>query len=704
MDPRAVGFDFAKSVWALVREAPVLAVAILLFLILSGFGRSLGLPLLFWRTTSGGAGEKSGARFVVGLAVGVLLAACCFVGCLTEVTLWPGSAEAFGRAFGVCCLAVAAVLVVLSTPWVRRRAHQGVATAVRALSGGSQAVESIAPVGGTGGERKVWQLPAGGVLGIGFLWAVVAFSSAALPGSLASQRPVLLLLANIRAPRGHLFALANLHVVAALLLAAGVVAYFVLWAGNRLAGREIYPAAAVCLVFAVVVAVHSFLILRVPAGMGTVLLLVLLGYAVLDSKWQRTRVAGLAYPGARGSHPAGEGKPLLSDAKALESWRAQHGSSRPVLVVVTADGGGIRAALWTASVLTSLEQRKPSLPKHVRLMTGASGGMLGATYWAATLTDGGEHFDGGALAGDGILDRVQTGALSAVTSGLVFRDLWPPPLRVGRDRGTELERTWEKCCRRLADPIGSLRDGEEAGWRPSVVLSPMVVEDGRRLVISNLDLGALLSHEAATVASPADLSLSGCQALETWPEAAESLHLSTAVRLQANFPWVLPSTEVPPFRQGEPPCRVVDAGYYDETGVDLACAWLRQHFDALKDLTSGVVLLQIRDSSSIGRYVRPQDRRGVLSRGLDGLLTPVSALLRARDATTWYRNDASVAELSQRWAAVAGPKFFSTAIAQFGGEASLSWSLTGEEASGIRGYVDDPQVRNVLDGLAARLT
>ncbi len=701
MGLKAVAFVFAQWVWAVLREMPVIGVAALLFLILSGLGRGLGLPLLFWRTTAGGSGKKA-ARFWVGLSVGVLLGACSFVACLSEATLWPASPRAFYLAFGVGCLLSALVLVALSIPWVRPRAQLGVASAVRRLSGSRRAIHGIAPAGGNAAEWTVWELPVGGILGLGGLWAVVTFLTPVLPEWLTSQRVVFWLFASVRAPRETSLALAHVHVMAALLLAAGVVAYLVLWMGNRVGGREIYPAAALCLVLVVVVAVQGFLVLRLPAGLVTVLLLLLLGYALLNARWQRARVAGLRYADEAGGGPAAEAKPLLSDAAVLESWRAQHGSKRPVLVVVTNDGGGIRAALWTASVLTSLEARRPSFAKHVRLMTGASGGMLGATYWAATLTDAGRHVDGGELSGGAILDRVQTGGLSAVTSGLVFRDLWPPPLRVGLDRGTGLERAWENNCARLADPVGSLRAGEQAGWRPSIVLSPMVVEDGRRLVISNLDLGALLETRVAGP-SPLGPSRSGCQALALWPEAVDGLHLSTAIRLQANFPWVLPSTEVPPFHAAEPLCRVVDAGYYDENGVDLACAWLRRHFDDLQRLTGGVVLLQIRNDSSIDRTAWPEIHRPALARGLDGLLTPASAILRARDTTTWYRNDATVAELSERWAAAAGPSFFSTAIAEFGGEASLSWSLTEEEARDIRGYVDSPGVRAVLDGVAARL-
>src|SRR5262249_30145543 len=76
----------------------------------------------------------------------------------------------------------------------------------------------------------------------------------------------------------------------------------------------------------------------------------------------------------------------------LERWRGQAagpGGAKPKLAVVTVSGGANRSALWTVFVLDTLECElgaggRPFAP-HVRLITGASGGMVGASYWVATL-------------------------------------------------------------------------------------------------------------------------------------------------------------------------------------------------------------------------------------------------------------------------------------------------------------------------------
>ena len=367
------------------------------------------------------------------------------------------------------------------------------------------------------------------------------------------------------------------------------------------------------------------------------------------------------------------------------------------------DGGGIRAGLWAATVLTSIEERLGSdFPRHVRLITGASGGMLGATCWTATLDkeqEGIGHVcpeaaggDARSIKADELLDAIQLGGLSSIASSLVFRDLLPPPWRFGDDRGRSLEKAWEKHTGGvLAESFAALLPGEREGWCPSLALTPMIVDDGRRLVISNLELEPLLRSDgpllSQTPGQPA-YSIGAVSLFEHLPGAHANLKLSTAVRLQANFPWALPATELRPLRAGERRLRVADAGYYDETGVDLAMAWIWRNRTWLQERTGGVALLQIRDTSSLGRRQRPTGPRGFWERAFDGAITPVSAILRARDSTTWFKNDEKVAALAELVNGDGPRPFFTTGIFELPVEASLSWSLTSDEAQQIRAGMD----------------
>ena len=78
-------------------------------------------------------------------------------------------------------------------------------------------------------------------------------------------------------------------------------------------------------------------------------------------------------------------------------------------------------------------------------------------------------------------------SLSAIARRIALYDVTsifdPRPQR--EDRGRTLENTWKDF---LPQRFGELKQFEEDGQLPSIVFAPMFIEDGRRLLISNLDL------------------------------------------------------------------------------------------------------------------------------------------------------------------------------------------------------------------------
>jgi hypothetical protein len=73
---------------------------------------------------------------------------------------------------------------------------------------------------------------------------------------------------------------------------------------------------------------------------------------------------------------------LVLDDAALA---AQLARSEGPIVIITTSGGGIRAASWTVAVFHRLHELDPNFFDHVRLVTGASGGMVGAAHWISAL-------------------------------------------------------------------------------------------------------------------------------------------------------------------------------------------------------------------------------------------------------------------------------------------------------------------------------
>jgi hypothetical protein len=432
--------------------------------------------------------------------------------------------------------------------------------------------------------------------------------------------------------------------------------------------------------------------------------------------------------------------PPLDDIEVLESWKRQVSSmtrqAKPPLVIVTVSGGGIRASVWTETVLEELErQLNGRFPYHIRLVTGASGGMVAAAHFVTSLPQpsGADlppgHRDCDILSGQGLAED----QLNAVAGVMVFNDApgLLNPIQRTMDRGRKLEENWCMLApghdaqgrteeSPLSRPLRSYAADELAGWRPSLVFTPMMVEDGRRLLISNLDLSfaarnraRLLLERDSRLIDPTYreelgksfiedddlLSVSAIEFFRLFPRAW-NFKVSTAARMSASFPMISPAASLPTL----PPRRAVDASYYDNYGVNLAAQWLIELRWWLEKNTSGVLIIQIRDS--ISQQARTQldfDRRsdpevGFLERitwgagqallvpGFYPTNTPIQGMSSARQWSMSFRNDEQVELFDQllRHESVSPREFFRTVVFECPIPASLSWTLSEREKRMIR--------------------
>src|SRR5207253_3553786 len=66
----------------------------------------------------------------------------------------------------------------------------------------------------------------------------------------------------------------------------------------------------------------------------------------------------------------------------LNAWKQKQGTSKPLLVFLNTSGGGHRSATFTFNVLQLLDSlTHGEIMKKTFLINGASGGMIGATYF-----------------------------------------------------------------------------------------------------------------------------------------------------------------------------------------------------------------------------------------------------------------------------------------------------------------------------------
>jgi hypothetical protein len=622
--------------WCL--SSPILAAlaAFVLAVLWHGALTSFGIPDLFWS-------ESAWMQILAGTGVGALLGHLGVLGFLLDTR----RASARGRSY--CAewsarLPVAWVVRVLpvwkETPVLLAGylLRTSLPLVVVAMASALRAPGGVPP----------WYLPIATL-------AVFAVS-AALSVWLSYHRLPLLAPQIVRA-RVETAGFENLHRLANAFVLVQATVYVALWLLYRVFEQAVSVALAVSVLLGAVASAYGFLKYFFAGYVYAILAATFVVYVVLNARGGH-QLPGLDYYNRVRLNPqaAREERPPRTDPH-LEAWKRARGGKAP-LVVVAVDGGGIRAAVWTTVVMAQLERDLPTFPYFVRVVTGASGGMVGMASWVGSLQppDAAHRhrdLDARDVTPPALVDRVATDSLGTVARELAFKDLILPPfLHPTSDRGLALERAWEKATRILGQRFADLGHGEAAGWRPSLIVSPLIVEDGRRLLISNLDVRDLTTVPV----EPTSL-----QALEYYGHIEPrpgTLRLSTAVRLNASFPYVSPAAELPT----DPARHTLDAGYYDEHGVELAGSWIWARREWLLAHTTGVLLVQVPDARARARKQKAsEDRRDWWGAGLLGVTGPIEALRTSQSASTDYRNDHLVSLLEATFNA-GRPGFFSTVV------------------------------------------
>lgn len=235
-------------------------------------------------------------------------------------------------------------------------------------------------------------------------------------------------------------------------------------------------------------------------------------------------------------------------------WLREHesrirASGHYPVFIVAAEGGGIRAAYWTASVLSELDDRShvlgssqggsASFADHIVGLSGVSGGSVGVTVF------------------DSLADHAlpQTCATERACSQKVLAgDFLAPALATLFTRDILSSLTLGRL--KLEDRATSLELAFETQWRS---------------VVGNDQLGAVLSDPRlflnATNANDFGAD-SGNRVVLNPASLSAPIRASTAMLLSARFPVISPVAVL-----GD--VRLVDGGYYDNSGAETASELLR---------------------------------------------------------------------------------------------------------------------------------
>ena len=363
----------------------------------------------------------------------------------------------------------------------------------------------------------------------------------------------------------------------------------------------------------------------------------------------------------------------------LRAWIARHdaaiqsGGTVPFFVV-DAEGGGIRAAYWTVTVLGEIQNRHPSFASHVFSLSGVSGGSLGASVFVALLNESRESaapFDlkkkGQQILGEDFLSP----AVAAILYPDLVQRFLPLPVSMF-DRATTLEQSWERAWHkhvggrnRMSEPFDRLWEGRSE-WTPALLLNATWMETGKRIIASNMRVAASRRREDFVDVEDANAFF-----------APRSISLSSAAHMSARFTYVSPAGSLE--KGGRTYGRVVDGGYFENSGATTTLAIL-QTIDQLAETDPRWNLVEryvihISNEPIDPRYandsltlapdnpnIRPQDF-------LNEALSPLSALLTTRNARGYYARE------SAAWA-VGHPNYLHFGLCRRSANVPLGWVLS----------------------------
>jgi predicted acylesterase/phospholipase RssA len=367
--------------------------------------------------------------------------------------------------------------------------------------------------------------------------------------------------------------------------------------------------------------------------------------------------------------PPDDTRPVLSAY--LDRWLLERkglgSKDNPYPVfIVTAEGGGIRAGYWTASVLAALQDRNPVFANHVLAVSGVSGGSMGTSLFAALMDpslktappacqqSGGYEACARQIAGADLLSAPLVSMLLSEPFHRLtgwFRD---------SDRAAELDRALEVAWTRV---IGTPRFAEPftalAAGRMLVFPNSTSAGSGRRIVISAVN--------------PED-AFGPTRALD-----GRAFALSTATLLSARFPGVSPAGLYEESKGNW--LRIVDGGFSDNSGAATGADVLNALTKALERSGLGGQFQPVVIAILNGEQAAAAAERGggIRTLTIGAALDPVFTLNGLREDTSARYQAALQARVT-----AAGGKYLGPIRLQYdGADLPLGWMLAGPTADTI---------------------
>lgn len=384
----------------------------------------------------------------------------------------------------------------------------------------------------------------------------------------------------------------------------------------------------------------------------------------------------------------------------LNKWRLKNlkttleKNEKPKFVIVCTSGGGLRSCLWTLHSLQYADSLlHGELMKHIALVTGSSGGMIGAAYlreryWQSQ--SGKANLYDKKYLTDISKDVLNSVSFSIATSDwfLSFQKVKYENNIYNKDRGYFFER-------RLDDNLDNIfRNKRLSDYRlieseaivPMMIFSPTIVNDGRKLIVSSLPVSFLVQNPKTENLHVTPLN-DGIEFSRFFREQnADSILFTSVLRMSSTFPYITPIVSLP----SEPAIEIMDAGMRDNYGIEVALKYLYVFKNWIETNTSGVVIIQIRDRHKEFPIEEnpPPSMMGALTRPLGsfyGNLFYMQDFTQSQEIeyiSSWFNGKIDIVDFELK--------------NEIPDKISLSWHLTNREKQKVINSIDLPENQETI--------
>lgn len=393
----------------------------------------------------------------------------------------------------------------------------------------------------------------------------------------------------------------------------------------------------------------------------------------------------------------------------LKNWRHKFpAEQKPKMVFLCASGGGKRASLWTLNALQKADSlTKGQLMENSVLITGASGGLIGASYFRELKF---REKLGEPIQPYANIHRLKISSdnLNPLIFSLLANDLFVGFTKFEyannfyqRDRAFTFEDQLNQITEKLMDkPIREYAEPESKGIIPMVILTPTVINDGRKIYIASRPV-SFMNDEIRNFSNYTSSKISGVDFNRFFEDhGSANLRFLSALRMSATFPYITPNTTLPT----DPPIQIMDAGISDNFGVSDAVRFTYAFKDWISENTSGIIYISIRDSPKLAT-IMPKSGQTIM----DDITQPISNVynnfenfqditsdLLIGQAHSWLTIPIDRIDLQYQAESYTPILQKMDSIRQNSARASLSWRLTTREKDAIVDNINSTRNRAEL--------